>query len=73
MALGFETQADFCRSIDIAPNRWNQYETGERPITVTVAVKIAERHGIPLDYIYRDDPQGLPKRIADKLLSEPAE
>jgi len=65
-ALGLN-QADFARSIDIAANRWNQYEKGERMITLAVATACCEAHGVTLDWIYRGDPSGLPMRLHQRL------
>ena len=46
----------------------NQYESGERKITVPVTTRLKDAFGITLDWIYAGDPSGLPKRIADRLL-----
>lgn len=62
------SQADICRRIGVAPNRWNQYESGERRITVEVASKLRETFGVTYDYIYEGDESGLPVRIVDQLL-----
>ena len=67
------SQAELCRAIDVQPNRWNQYETGERRITVAVATKLVDRYRVTLDYIYLGDPAGLPKRIVDRLETEAAQ
>lgn len=61
------SQADLCRRIDVAPNRWNQYETGERRITIDVAARLNKAFGVTLDYIYLGDESGLPGRILDQL------
>lgn len=66
-------QAEICRAIEVQPNRWNQYETGERRITLPVAAKLVDRYGVTLDYIYLGDPAGLPKRIVDRLETEAAQ
>lgn len=65
-ALGVRA-VDICRALDIAPNRWSQYENGERPITMAVAVRLCEVYGLTLDWIYRGDPSGLPVRLHQKL------
>ena len=63
LALGYESQAGFARVIDTKVSRYNQYETGERLITLDVALRITERFGVTLDWIYRGDASGLPRRI----------
>ena len=66
-ALGM-SQADLCRRIGVAPNRWNQYETGERRITVEVAGKLEDAFGVTLDFVYLGKEAGLPVRIVDQIL-----
>lgn len=65
-AIGI-TAAQLCRSLDIKPNRWSQYESGERPITMAVANKLCDTYGLTLDWIYRGDPSGLPVRLHQKV------
>lgn len=62
------SQADMCRAIGVAPNRWNQYESGERRITLEVAGKLRERFGVTADWLYFGDESGLPQRLTDKFL-----
>jgi hypothetical protein len=59
--------AELCRQIGIAPNRWSQYANGERRITIAVSIKLAERYGVTLDWIYRGDPSALPQRLHQKI------
>lgn len=61
------TAAELCRAIDCRPNRWSQYEGGERPITLPVAIRLCEVYGLTLDWVYRGDPEGLPARLHAKL------
>ena len=62
------SQAEICRAIDVAPNRWNQYESGERRITLEVAGKLRQRFGVTSDWLYFGDESGLPQRLSDKFL-----
>lgn len=71
-ALGL-SQAELCRAIGIAPNRWNQFEQGKRRITVDVARRLKKNYGVTLDYIYEGDLSGLPKRIVDELVGQAAQ
>jgi ribosome-binding protein aMBF1 (putative translation factor) len=57
-ALGLSA-ADLCRRIDCKPNRWSQYETGERRITLEIADRLCEEFRLSLDWIYRGDPSAL--------------
>lgn len=65
-ALGV-TAAQICRAIECKPNRWSQYESGERRITLAVAIRFCEVYGVSLDWIYRGDPSALPVRLHQKL------
>lgn len=59
--------AELCRQIGVAPNRWSQYARGDRRITLDVAVKLCERYGLTLDWLYRGDASSLPQRLHQKL------
>ena len=56
------SQAELCRAIECRTNRWSQYESGERRITLEVAETLCDVYGLTLDWIYRGDPSGLPHR-----------
>jgi transcriptional regulator with XRE-family HTH domain len=62
------SQADMCRRIGVAPNRWNQYETGTRRITVEVVSKLRDTFGVTSDWVFFGDESGLPRRITDHFL-----
>ena len=61
-ALGISA-ADLCKRIKIKPNRWSQYESGERRITVEVANRLCDEFDLSLDWIYRANPAQLPQEI----------
>lgn len=65
-ALGI-SPADLCRRIDIAENRWSQYENGKRRITIEVVSKLCDEFGLSLDWIYRADPAHLPHQLRLKI------
>jgi transcriptional regulator with XRE-family HTH domain len=65
-ALGISA-ADLCKRIRIKPNRWSQYENGERRITMAVANKLCDEFGLSLDWIYRADPAHLPHALRLKM------
>jgi transcriptional regulator with XRE-family HTH domain len=68
-ALGI-TAAELCRRINCRPNRWSQYETGERPITLIVANRLCDEFRLSLDWIYRGDPSLLPGPLAHRIKSK---
>ncbi len=55
--------ADLCRRINCKPNRWSQYESGERKITLPVANRLCDEYGLTLDWVYRANPAGLPHAL----------
>jgi len=59
--------ADLCRQIDCKPNRWSQYEAGERKITLEVANALCDEFGLSLDWIYRANPAQLPHALRLKM------
>lgn len=65
-ALGLSA-AELCKTIDCKPNRWSQYENGERKITLEIADRLCDEFGLTLDWIYRNDPAMLPHAIRVKI------
>jgi transcriptional regulator with XRE-family HTH domain len=59
--------AQLCRETGFAANRWSQYESGARPITLTAANKLCDLYGVTLDWIFRGDDSGLPVHVARML------
>lgn len=59
--------AELCRQTGIATNRWSQYETGKRPITLNAAYKLNKQYGITLDWIFLGDESGMPQRLVSKM------
>jgi transcriptional regulator with XRE-family HTH domain len=59
--------ADICRGIGVKPNRWSQYVTGTRRITIEVADKLCDRYNVTLDWIYRGDPSALPLALSKRM------
>ena len=65
-ALGVNA-ADLCRVTGLAPNRWSQYESGERRITLEASMVLCDKYGVTLDWIYRGDESGLPRRLIERM------
>lgn len=59
--------AELCARIDVKPNRWSQYESGERRITIEVANRLCDEFGLSLDWIYRANPAQLPHALRIKM------
>lgn len=76
LALGYKTQGAFAAAIDrsYTPQRWNNYVAGRDRLPLNVALKLCQRFGLTLDWIYRGDTNGLPVRLARQIeeIVEPA-
>lgn len=59
--------AEICRQINCKPNRWSQYEGGERKITLDIADRLCDEFGLSLDWIYRGNPAMLPHALRIKM------
>jgi len=52
LALEYEDQVDFAKSLRVDKGSYNLMEKGRRRISHSVAVRLREVHGISLDFIY---------------------
>ncbi len=46
------TQAEFAESIEVSPNTISRIEREEMSLSSDIALKIADRHGISLDWLF---------------------
>ena len=65
-ALGLSA-AELCRQINCKPNRWSQYEAGERKITIEIANRLCDLYAVTLDWIYRGNAAMLPAALHAKM------
>lgn len=65
-ALGL-SQVQMSRSIGVSPQRWNNWERGTRPLDLSAAVALCERHELTLDWLYRGVSAGLPYELGLKV------
>lgn len=65
-ALGL-TPAKVCKTLKINPSAWSMFESGDRRITLRVAIKFCDEYGISLDWIYRADPSRLDHDVRLKI------
>jgi transcriptional regulator with XRE-family HTH domain len=49
---------------NLKPNRYSQYESGTRPLTIGAAHRIYDEYGVTLDWFYRGDRSRLPHHLA---------
>jgi len=65
-ALGLN-QTEFAMRASLSQNRYNQYESGARPLTIDAARKICDEYGVTLDWLYRGDRSRLPHHLAIEI------
>ena len=63
-----KTQADMCRLLDdMDPSTWNRWEHGSRYPDPVVMVRLCERFGLTMDYLYRGKLAGVREDMALRL------
>jgi transcriptional regulator with XRE-family HTH domain len=62
-ALGVN-QREFATRAKLKANRYSQYETGARALSIEAALRICNEYGISLDWLYRGDRSNLPHKLA---------
>lgn len=67
MAFGGETQKVWCEKNGIRQTAWNNWELGNRRISVEEAEKLCQRYGLTLDWIYLGRRDGLSASAAKVL------
>lgn len=60
-----KSPADMCLEMKVSRQAWSQWENGKRLFDILVAVRLKQRYGVPLDWLYAGDPAGLPPRLAE--------
>lgn len=65
-AIGIK-QGKFATMAELSPNGYNQWETGANYPEVTYAIKLCDRHGLTLDWIYRGKFDGMPTWLSDAI------
>ena len=60
-------QVDLAKEFSWSPQKWGQWENGVRNPNVSDMIKLAERYGVTLDYIYRGDMSRLPEWMDKKI------
>lgn len=61
------TAAELCRQTGLSTNRWSQYASAERPITLDAALKLYDRYAVTLDWIFLGDESGMPQRLISRF------
>jgi transcriptional regulator with XRE-family HTH domain len=66
MALA-PSQAEFCRLMGFPVMTWNTYETGKGRISIDSAIKLVQRFGVTLDWIYLGNVALMPNYLVDAI------
>lgn len=69
LGLGYPRQVDFCKAAGggITPQGWNNYETGRHRLALNAALTLCRRFNLTLDWLYRGDDSGLPRRLIEAM------
>jgi ribosome-binding protein aMBF1 (putative translation factor) len=67
LALGFQSQAEFAKAIDLEKNVYNPFERGKRRLTLEAARKIKRRFGVSLDWLFDGDISTLSNSLSNKI------
>ncbi len=70
LALGFRTQAAYCRDAGIEKNTYNQWERGKGRPDLDNAIILCEKFDLTLDWIYFGDLSKVPHDTAIKIEAE---
>ena len=66
-------QRDFALGANVEPKSYSQWESGKFRISINGAIRLRERYGLSLDFIYCGSLVSLPHGLANKLiLGQPA-
>lgn len=66
LAYGLDQQAFGARA-GLSQPQYNQFETGKRLLTLQSAMRLCDEYNLTLDWLYRDDPSGLPADLWLKI------
>jgi len=66
LAIGL-TQAEFAKSIGSSQGACGQYEAGMRRPAIEIGLRILDRHGVSLDFLYAGNIAKLDYEFAEKL------
>lgn len=61
-AYGLDQQ-EFGTRAGLSQPQYNQFETGRRLLTLMPAIRLCDEYNLTLDWLFRDDPSGLPPTL----------
>ena len=57
------SQHEFGDRAGLSQPQYNQFETGKRLLTLVPAMRICDEYNLTIDWLYRDEPSGLPAAL----------
>lgn len=70
LVFGYDNQRHWAEHLGVSFQSWNNYEKGEdedRRPEIDAAIKICQKTGVTLDYIYLGDKDGLTARMMAEI------
>jgi transcriptional regulator with XRE-family HTH domain len=67
LAMGFTQKRAWCNFIGAHEPSWHVFESGGRRIPLDEALKLCDRTGASLDWIYRGLDHSMPMHLVEKL------
>lgn len=68
LANGFEVQADFADAIGVGRTVYNAWETGAQRPGLTSVLRLVDRFGLTLDFIYRGNLASLHEDVRKSIV-----
>lgn len=69
LALGWTSQKDFAEACDIGVTAYNNWENGRQLPKPSQLVKVCERFGLTMDFVYRGKLDALPMNLSKDISS----
>ena len=61
------SQKDFCAEIGVGTNHYSPFENAKRRIPLEISVKLVDRYGVTLDWVYLGDMRGMTGQMQAEL------
>lgn len=71
LAWGYDQAKPFAAWVGVEYATWNHYETANRDLSVPNALKVCQKTGASLDWLFRGLDHTLPDHVLDRLRAVP--
>jgi transcriptional regulator with XRE-family HTH domain len=68
---GGYTSTAMAREMGFTPQRWHNYENGQRPFELPTLIRFCEDYGLSLDYMLKGNRTGMTPEVLTMLAVEP--